>query len=279
MATTSDQDVVYRCVCSWVGGNPDRVKINPATCPRCLSQRKHRCKTGDCYHCDRCDYAWVPNYEAPTYAHTCPACLFHEGERVAVRLDGTPPLVFNDRRPADLFRINNTKTLEQSKVSRVLRFMLEKGEVSASVFKQAHVDLGGTTHSTHAFDRYFKGKKGGRRNTYVPSDGSYELLERRSGAWRVGKSPGPNSVRWIGSEGDTFEERLKNWLAKLDETEIGRALMVIERELAIDPDNPVTITWFHAIMLRSNEINSSAVRMEERLASTRTNDSNAAQLS
>lgn len=106
-----------------------------------------------------------------------------------------------------------------SRTVRVLRWMIEAGEVSAATFKTFHVSLGGTTNSTHAFDRYFAGQ-GPSRFGYVPRTGSHGLLAREAGA-----------VRWIGSPGPTFEARATGWLAKLTNPAIDKALAVCECEL------------------------------------------------
>lgn len=29
-------------------------------CPKCYGTTTHRCRTGDCRHCDDCDHAWIP---------------------------------------------------------------------------------------------------------------------------------------------------------------------------------------------------------------------------
>lgn len=100
------------------------------------------------------------------------------------------------KRTPDIFR--------DSIVSRMLRWMACQGEVSSAVFKAEHVALGGTTNSTHAFDRYFEGVVG----PFVPSAGSYGILQRQ-GVGTKGR------VRWIGSDGTTFEQRASAWLERV----------------------------------------------------------------
>jgi hypothetical protein len=40
------------------GGRVHPARIREA-CPKCGSKRTHRCKTGECRHCDACDHAWL----------------------------------------------------------------------------------------------------------------------------------------------------------------------------------------------------------------------------
>jgi len=100
----------------------------------------------------------------------------------------------------DIFRVD-------SMAARVLRWMVYQGEVSSADFKAAHVDLGGTRHSTHAFDRYFAGF-----GQHVPFAGGYGILLREGWPTQGGHRANPSRVRWVGSAGDTFEERALLWL-------------------------------------------------------------------
>lgn len=38
---------------------PREPKRRPA-CPKCGSRVTHRCKTGECRHCNKCEHAWIP---------------------------------------------------------------------------------------------------------------------------------------------------------------------------------------------------------------------------
>jgi hypothetical protein len=256
----ADPDPVYRCTCSWVGGDPDlrpgkarsptcpacwhhdkRRRVVTPECPKCQST-SHRCKTGACLHCDReaCGHVWFPRRKTV---------------RRAVR----------ERAAPDLFR-------EGSLTGCVLRFMIEQGEVSAKQFKAAHVGLGGTTNSTHAFDRYFVGKT--RRwsgDSYVPRDGSHDILERIVAPGQRNNARN-GRVRWVGSEGATFEERATAWFEKLTPAAIDRALAFLEAEVfAVDGRTDTeemrqrALTWFR---IASGASGRSAVRSAPDDAST-----------
>lgn len=143
----------------------------------------------------------------------------------------------------DLFR-------RGSKVSLVLRWLMEHGEVSAAEFKSKHVSLGGTVHSTHAFDRYYVA----RSSQYVPEHGSYGLiikLERIKRIQRAGHVEESARIRWIGTEGATFEERSAAWLAQLSVRMLDQALEACEREVTeadIGPDREaLALRWFLAV--------------------------------
>lgn len=81
-----DDDTVYRCKCSWVGGDPDigprrmrgkRILTDQEpTCPACWSKDRkralvveqcpkcrgaaHACKSEPCLHCDSCGHVYFP---------------------------------------------------------------------------------------------------------------------------------------------------------------------------------------------------------------------------
>lgn len=277
MATTSNEkasaDPVYRCACSWVGGDPDTIHIGDTTCPKCISAKTHTCKGGgsNCRHCDRCDHAWDPTVSSPL-VKTCPACWHHDRKRVAVRIhrDGDPhpfkiePTPAKPRPLPDLF-----KDAAKSKVMSVLRWLVQEGEVSAKAFKQAHVDLGGTLLSTHAFDRYFDDKtEHWRRGRTVPSDGTHALLRRIvQPGQRVNKRNG--TVRWVGSEGATFFERARGWFDRmtLTPTEQADLMALLESRVTADQSEEsrqIALTWFRAAQSATP-----TVRLPVRKASSR----------
>lgn len=275
MATMSE-DLVYRCACSWVGGDPDTIRIGESTCPKCISAKTHACKGGGptCRHCDRCDYAWDSGVSSPTVM-TCPACWHHDKKRVPVRVhrDGDPfpvaPAVESKpRRLPDLFKED-----EKSKVMTVLRWLVQEGEVSARAFKQAHVDLGGTTHSTHAFDRYFEDKVARRWSGYVPRDGNHALLRRIvQPGQRVNQRNG--TVKWIGSEGETFFERARGWFDRmtLTPTEHTDLIAVLEARVTADQSEEsrgIALTWFRAAQSATPTVRSAVRKASPRASCKR----------
>jgi hypothetical protein len=133
----------------------------------------------------------------------------------------------------DIFRVD-------SMAARVLRWMVYQGEVSSADFKAAHVALGGTKHSTHAFDRYFAGF-----GQYVPFAGGYGIIQREGWPTQGGHRANPSRVRWVGSSGNTFEERAYSWLQQI---RIRAAMPSVRLDVAYfvcrsNPDDIVERAW------------------------------------
>lgn len=140
----------------------------------------------------------------------------------------------------DLFGASRTKAM--------LRWLVTQCETTRWHFKARHCRLGGTEKSTHVFDRYMTGRS---RGWYVPQDGSHGLIETRvnglNGRWRNIAS---DRIAWVGSQGDTFEERAVAWLHALDIPALDRAYQACERLMvnALDPiDEEVSVRWLAAI--------------------------------
>lgn len=251
---------VYRCPCSWVGSDPDiahfATELAYATCPACMEHNgtvrrvwpecpkcratSHRCKTGDCLHCDACGHAWFP--------------------KIGRDVSCSTPRHANGKAP-DLFKANVA--------CACVRWLVYVGSATFADFREQRIKRGGTTLSTHCFDRYYENV----HSSFTSRAGSHGIIR----ATRKGTARRVQHVTWIGSEGDTFEDRASAWVAKLSPKELDRGLAMFERLLTEalgmrDPDETPEDeeemqyrVWFQAI---TAEI---AVRTERTVASIGTN--------
>lgn len=126
------------------------------------------------------------------------------------------------KRLPDLFEPNITRS--------VLLLLLERGSLTSKEWREARVARGGSEMMTNSFKRYFVGARPG---TYVPDSGSHEIVEQVRTNSRAGLV-----YKWVGSEGDTFEQRAAGWLARLDPKDLDATLLVLETAMLAEPAAP-----------------------------------------
>lgn len=135
----------------------------------------------------------------------------------------------SDRRRPNLFRAGS-KTLVP------VRALIRLGAMPFSEFKAVHVSLGGTRNSTHVWDRYVEGReRTWDGSTYIPEDGSHALIRDEGRGTR-------RWFAWIGSEGETFEQRAHAWLALLTDDDLYRSVSIFREWLAQDSE-PGSDVW------------------------------------